>query len=300
MSFRDFLLALLVVVLWAFNFIVIKVGLGEFPPLLFSCLRFVAAALPAVLLVGRGGIPWRVILGVGATLGAGMFSFLTLGMAHGVPPGLASLLMQFQALITPLLALVVLGDQPSNWQKAGIGVAVAGIVLIGWELSASATVFGMLLVLCAAASWAMGNIQVKQAGNIDSFRLIIWMSLVPPVPLALLSLLFESGQAEALRGLTLTGVAALIYTGLVSTVLAFGIWSRLIRKHSPTVVAPFSLLVPIFGMLFAAVIFGESFGPRRLLAAALVFAGVFLAVLGPRLSPLLQKVRLVRPLASRP
>ncbi|EGJ50933.1 EamA family transporter [Desulfocurvibacter africanus] len=300
MSFRDTLWALLVVVLWAFNFIVIKTGLDEFPPLLFSCLRFVAAAVPAVLLVGRGGIPWRVILGVGLTLGAGMFSFLTLGMAHGVPPGLASLLMQFQALITPILALAVLGDQPSSWQKAGIGVAVAGIVLIGWELSASASVLGMLLVLGGAASWAMANIQIKQAGNIDAFRLIIWMSLVPPVPLALLSLFFETGQAEALRGLTFTGVAAVLYTGLASTVLAFGIWSRLIRKHSPTVVAPFSLLVPVFGMAFAALLLGEDFGPYRLTAAALVFFGVFLAVLGPRLSPLLQKTRPARPLTTKP
>ncbi len=300
MSFRDFLLALLVVVLWAFNFIVIKVGLDEFPPLLFSCLRFVAAALPAVLLVGRGAIPWRVILGVGLTLGAGMFSFLTLGMAHGVPPGLASLLMQFQAVLTPLLALAVLGDQPSGWQKTGIGVAVSGIVLIGWELSASATTLGLLLVLCGAASWAMANIQIKQAGRIDAFRLIIWMSLVPPLPLALLSLIFESGQAQALRGMTFTGVAAVLYTGLASTVLAFGIWSRLIRKHTPTVVAPFSLLVPVFGMAFAALIFGESFGPRRLLAAALVFCGVFLAALGPRLSPLLQRFRPVRPLPTKP
>jgi len=120
MKFTDVLLALVVALCWGFNFVVIKVGLDSFPPILFSALRFTCAAFPAVLIWGRGSIQWRWILSMGLILGTIMFTLLFIGMHLGMPAGLSSIVLQVQVVFTLLLSGLILRDQPSLWQKIGI------------------------------------------------------------------------------------------------------------------------------------------------------------------------------------
>jgi len=101
------LLLVLVAALWGFNFVVIRLGLDNFPPLFFSALRFFFAAVPLVFFIPKPDVPWRIIIGIGLMLGVVKFSFLFIGMDVGVPPGLASLLLQSQAFFTVLLAFLV-------------------------------------------------------------------------------------------------------------------------------------------------------------------------------------------------
>lgn len=280
MSARDILLAVMVAVLWGFTFTVIHVGLGSFSPLFFSALRFVAAAFPAVLLVRRGGVPWRLILNVGLLFGVAYFALLFLGMELGMPAGLTSLVVQSQAVFTAIFAAIILRDPPVFWQKVGMGVALAGMVCIGWEFSGGGSLMGLVLVIASALTWAGTNMLLKRAGGVDMFRLMVWMSLVPIIPLLALSWVFETGQAEALAAMDWKGAGAILYMGLVATVLCFGIWGQLMKKYPPTVVAPFSLLVPVFGMAFAAVLLSESYTPLKLGASALVFIGLATNVIG--------------------
>jgi len=280
MSARDMALALIVAVLWGFTFTVIHVGLGSFPPLFFSALRFVAAAFPAVLLVRRGNVPWRLMVTVGLLFGVTYFALLFIGMDLGMPAGLSSLVVQSQAAFTALFAAVVLRDPPVFWQKVGMGVAFAGMALIGWEFSGGGSLLGLGLVVASAVVWAATNIILKRAGGVDMFRLMVWMSVVPIVPLLVLSWIFEEGQAEALAAMDWRGAGAVLYMGLVATVLCFGIWGELMRKHPPTVVAPFSLLVPVFGMGFVALLLDEAYTPLKLGASALVFFGLAMNVVG--------------------
>ncbi len=282
MGARDVALAVLVAVLWGFTFPVIHVGLGSFPPLLFSALRFVAAAFPAVLFVGRGNVPRSLILTVGLLFGVAYFSFLFIGMHIGMPAGLSSLVVQSQMLFTALISAVVLRDAPTRVQLAGMAVACSGMAVIGWEFAGGGSLTGLALVVAAAAVWGATNIVLKRAGDVDMFRLMVHMSVVPVAPLLLLSWLFEDGQGAALAGLDWRGAGAALYTGLVATVLCFGIWARLLRRHSPTVVAPFSLLVPVFGMALSGVLLGETYSAVKLAGSALVFAGLGLNVAGRR------------------
>jgi len=277
---RDLLLALVVAVVWGFTFVVIEVGLDNFPPLLFSALRFFAAAFPAVFFVRRGNIPWSVIFAVGLVFGAGYFGLLFVGMKMGVPAGLSSLLVQIQAAFTAILAAVLLKDPPVAAQKLGMAVAFSGIGLIAWEFVGESSALGLALVLFSAFVWSLSNIILKRAGSIDMFRLMVWMSLVPILPLVGLSLLTEAGQWQAMASLNLKGVGAVLYTGYAATVFGFGAWADLFKRYTPNVVAPFSLLVPIFGMTFSWLFLGEEFSPLKLAASALVFAGLAINVLG--------------------
>jgi O-acetylserine/cysteine efflux transporter len=276
------LMAVLVAVLWGFNFVVIKVGLGSFPPLLFAALRFVVIAFPAVFLLPRQGMPWRWIVAVGVAMGVMQFGCLYIGMDYGVPPGLASILVQSQALITLLLSTVLLRDVPRPQQWLGVGLALAGMGAISAAQDGQTQLLGLCLVLCSSLSWASGNICIKRSRITNGFRLLVWMALIPPLPLLGLSLVFETGQWQAVRSLTPLGLGAILYTGLISSLLCFGFWAYLVQHYSPNRVAPFSLLVPIFGLGFAVLLLGESLSRLEIIGAVLVFVGLTLAVLTPR------------------
>ncbi len=292
MRARHAALAVLVALIWGFNFIVIKFGLDAFPPLLFSALRFASAAVPAVFLVSRKQIPWRLIALVGLVLGVAKYSLMYLGIKAGMPAGLSSLVIQAQVPFTILLTALLLGDKPSRVQRLGIGVAIGGIALVAWGRAGGGNLAGLLLVVGGAAAWSCANVIIKKSGGADPFRLMVWMSLVPPLPLLVLSLLTESPKLEMVTQMGWSGLGAVIYTGLIATVIAFGLWGRLLHAYSASLVTPFALLVPVFGIAFSSLLLGEPLTLLNLSAAAVILLGLATVVLGPRLeAQLAQRAR---------
>ncbi|MEM6519549.1 MAG: EamA family transporter [Cyanobacteria bacterium P01_C01_bin.70] len=281
MSLVHILLAILGALLWGFNFVAIKVGLGEFPPLLFAALRFVVIVFPAILFVPRAGIAWRWILAVGLAMGVFQFGLLYVGMANGMPASLSSLVVQSQALFTLMFSTWILHDVPRRQQWLGVGLALAGMGAIAWGRDGQTSLVGLLFVMGSAASWAIGNICLKLAQVSNGFRLLVWMAIVPPLPLLGLSAQFESGQWAALRSLTPLGIGTILYTGLISSLLCFGFWAYLVQHYSPNRVAPFSLLVPIFGMGFSVVLLGDRLSPLEITGSLLVFIGLCCTILTP-------------------
>ena len=87
MTRKDGLLALLVVVVWGLNFVVIKLGLHNMPPLMLAGLRFMLVAFPALLFVARPAIPLRLLLGYGLTISFGQFAFLFCAIGTVCRPG---------------------------------------------------------------------------------------------------------------------------------------------------------------------------------------------------------------------
>ncbi|MCC4321530.1 EamA family transporter [Streptomyces malaysiensis subsp. malaysiensis] len=277
-------LAVLVTALWGINFVVIEVGLDHFPPLLFCALRFLVAALPAVFLVGPPRVAWRWILGVGLALGVAKFGLLFIGMHEGMPAGLSSLVLQIQAVFTVLFASVVLAERPGRRRLLGMAVALAGIAVAAVDEGTSGPLIGFVLVVAAAAFWGVSNVLTRKAAPPDALNFMVWVSLVPVLPLLGLSLMFEGAEPdlEALTRLDWAGAGAIVYVAWVTTVFGFGVWGFLLRTYDASAVAPFSLLVPVFGMSSAALVLGEGISAPRWLAAALLVGGVALTSL-PRL-----------------
>ncbi|MFJ1677912.1 EamA family transporter [Streptomyces sp. NPDC088251] len=274
-------LAALVAAVWGVNFVVIEVGLGHFPPLLFSALRFLVAALPAVFFVGRPKVAWKWIAGVGLVLGVAKFGLLFIGMDRGMPAGLSSLVLQVQAVFTALFAALALGERPGRTRVWGMGVALAGIGVAAIDEGAGGPVLAFVLVLVAAACWGVSNVLTRRASPPDSLNFMVWVSTVPVLPLLGLSLLFEGWDrdADALAALDWSGVGIIVYVAWITTVFGFGAWGFLLRHHPASSVAPFTLLVPVFGMSSAALLLGESVSPLRWCAAALLVGGVALTSL---------------------
>jgi O-acetylserine/cysteine efflux transporter len=276
-------LAVLVAALWGVNFVVIDVGLEHFPPLLFCALRFLVAAVPAVFFVRRPKVALRWVVSVGLTLGVAKFGLLFIGMNQGMPAGLSSLVLQIQAVFTALLAITLLGERPGRARLVGMAVAFGGIVLAAIDEGTSGPLGAFALVIAAAAFWGVSNILTRKASPPDALSWMVWVSLVPPLPLFVLSLLFEGPGADldALRALDWSGAGAIVYVAWVTTVFGFGVWGFLLRTYDASAVAPFSLLVPVFGMSSAALLLGESVSPLRWGAAVLLVGGVAVTSLTP-------------------
>ncbi len=285
MPTRDLVLALIVVIAWGFNFVVIRVGLDGVPPFLLGALRFLFVALPAVFLVRRPAVPWRWLVLYGLTISFGQFTFLFLGMHLGMPAGLASVVLQAQALFTPLFAWLFLQERLRPHNLVGLLVAAAGLALIGARGGQALTVIGFGLTLAAAASWALGNIVTRRIGRVDPIGLVIWAGLVPPLPFFLMSWWFEGPQriGEALMQMSLAPALAIAYQTFIATMLGYTIWSRLLTRHPVAQVAPFSLLVPVVGLTAAALVFGERLTPTLIAGAALVLVGLAVNLFGHRL-----------------
>jgi O-acetylserine/cysteine efflux transporter len=272
MNPRHVLLAVLVAAIWGFNFVMLKIGLDEFPPILFSALRFLAAAVPAIFFVGRPSVAWRWVVSVGLVLGVAKFSFLFIGLSAGMPGGLSSLVLQSQVIFTAVFAAVALKERPKPVQVTGIVLAVAGIGLIAWDYGLSSPLLGFLLVIAAAACWGVANVLMRYARPADTLRFMVWVSAVAVLPLFLLSYLTE--DMSALGRLDWAGAGSIAYVAWISTLLGFGVWGFLLRRYESSVVAPFSLLVPVFGMFSAWAFLGEDLTVLRAAAGGIVLLGL--------------------------
>jgi O-acetylserine/cysteine efflux transporter len=265
---------------WGVNFVVIDVGLETFPPLLFAALRFALIALPGLLIVGRPDVRARDVILVGTFLSAGQFGLLFVAMDQGMPAGLASIVVQLQVLFTTVLAVAFLNERLTPMQVAGGVVALAGMTVIGVGRTEGIPLIALGLTICSAASWGVGNVLTRKAQARDTAALLVWSSLVPPIPLATLSLVFEGPGAagDALTGLSVEGVLALLYVVIGATAFGFGAWTWLLRRHPASRVVPFALLVPPAGVVSAWLALGETPNAAELVGAVIVVIGLALTM----------------------
>lgn len=280
---RDRLLALLVAVCWGVNFPATAIALQHYPPLLLACLRFTLIAVPTLLLVPRPAVRWRWLLGAGVGICLLQFSFLYVGMAAGMPSGLASLVLQASAPFTVLIAGFWMRERLSARQLAGVAVAVLGLGAIAVHRAQVAALLPVILTLCAALGWAFGNVCSRQAQAPNPFHFTLWLSIVPPVPMLALSLLVEGPDrvrqalVTALTREALPSNLGLLYIILVATLVGYGLWNSLLARHPSSLVAPFSMLVPVVGVLTSWLAFHELIDLLELVAGGAVVTGVLVA-----------------------
>lgn len=265
-------LAVMVAAIWGVNFSVIRIGLGSFPPIFLVAVRFMIVALP-VLFLPRPQVPWPRMVAIATTLFIGQFTLLFLSMSHGMPAGLASVVLQAQAFLTMGFAALLFKERLRGQHVAGMLLACAGLALIASTAGgAQLSLLGFVLCVAAAACWAMGNVLLRGTGSADMMALMAWLSLVPPIPLFALSLVMEGpGRiAHAVTHIDGGGVFAVLYLSILSTTVGYGVWGKLIRQYPAAQVTPYALLVPVFGMLASGVLLGERFSAQQWGGVAMV------------------------------
>jgi O-acetylserine/cysteine efflux transporter len=280
---RDVALALLVVVLWGVNFVVIKVALRGVSPFVLGGLRFALAAIPAVFFVQRPRVPLRLYFGFALATFLGQFALLFWAIKVGMPSGLSSVVHQSQAFITVLLAAAVFGEKPGRAQIAGMVVAALGLAWIGATSGTSFPLVAFALNLCASVAWAVGNLvsrSLSRHGPVNGLAFVIWASLIPPLPFFALAWAFEErgAVASSLRAMDAVSWAAVAYLAFGATLGGYGLWNRLLKSYPAAQVTPFTLLVPVVGLLAGWLALGERLTAAQLGGSALIAVGLTVPV----------------------
>jgi O-acetylserine/cysteine efflux transporter len=280
------LLALAVMVVWGTNFVVIRAGLQHLPPLLFATLRFTLVAFPAIFFLKRPAVSWRLTAAYGVFIGAGQFGLLFIAMKSSITPGIASLVIQGQVFFTIGLAMAFERERIRIFEVAALILAFAGLGLILAHASAkSATPLGLVLTLGAAASWAVGNTISKAIGKVDMLAFVVWSSLFAIPPLFAFSLIFDGWPAmrDGVAHASPATWAAVAWQSVGNSMFGYAVWGWLLARYPAATVSPLALLVPVFGMAASAWWLAEPLPGWKLVAAALIMAGLALNMIWPRL-----------------
>jgi len=288
---RDLAAAFTVVLLWGVNFVVMKFGLRDFTPFQLGTARYVFAALPLVLLVRPPKVAWKWIVGYGLLQGVGQFGILFFALKVGMTAALASVLQQTQVFWTALFGFVLLHERVSRPLQLGLLLAALGLGCFALNYvnpsagTAATTPLGFVLTLCGAAMWAMSNIVARRVqqnySDYSPLAFVVWSSLVAVLPFAALSWAFDP---EPMRWHWLdargSSWAAVAYLGWAATILGYGLWTNLLKRHPANRVAPFSLGVPVVGLATGMLVLGEVVTPWQWAGVAFVVAALACVMLG--------------------
>lgn len=266
----------------------IRWGLEELPPLLMGALRFLFVAFPAIFFVARPKLPFKWLFAYAITISFGQFALLFSAMYLGMPAGLASVVLQAQALFTLIFAMLFLGEHLRIVQCLSLGVALMGLVLLGSEVGGCMTILGFMLTIAAASTWGLGNIinrQIAQHHSVNLVSLVVWAGLIPPIPFMLMSLWFEGPEliVHSLNNMGWQSVGVLAYLSLIASVFGYGGWAYLLKHNPASQVAPLTLLVPGVGLLSAWLILGEQLTLVQILGICVLMLGLMINVFGGRL-----------------
>ncbi|WP_370152106.1 DMT family transporter [Ferrovibrio sp.] len=274
MSALQIVCAVTVPLLWGYQFVVIKMGLLQFPPLFFLALRFLAIALLLIPFVRRPTArQFGPVAAISVFLGGLNFGLFYIGLGLG-SGSLSAIAYQLATPFTILLAWPLLAERPSLTTAAGVAMAFAGVVVLAADPGLTAGAVPLLLVVGAAFAFAMSNILTKRHGPFDPLMLMGWSSLLTVPQVMLMSLLLEQGQLASLAMADIHGWLALAYTVFIGGILGFGLWFWLIARCSMGRVAPFGLLLPVFAVISSVLVLGEPVTPKLVAGGLLAVSGV--------------------------
>ena len=287
---RDLALILMVVALWGFAFVPIRWALDALPPFSLAALRFLFAALPAVLFVPRPAVSWTALVAYGVAIGIWQFGLLFLGMQLGMPAGLSSLVIQVQVFFTMALGVLWMRDRLGVHNVVGAIVAASGVAVLGVHriaTGATTSLIGFALVIAAALGWGVGNVMAKRMmhrRDDEMLGLVVWSSLVPPLPLFAVSWLFEGGPValHAVLDMSARTLGCILLLAYGATLFGYVSWNRLLHRYPTPLISPFGLLIPVSGLASGALFLGERLAPLQAVGAVLVLAGLAWNVYGPR------------------
>ena len=279
----DVFIAVLVAVIWGLAFVASRIALDEFSPELMTTLRFAIAAVPC-LFVRKPDVSWPLLFSISFSLFLGQFLAQAFAIAHGVPVGLSSVIVQSQALFTIAFAALLFRELPTRMQSAGIAVATIGLLMICGTVGYDFSVAAFAVLMISPVSFAIGNLALRRARHARMFDLFAWLCLAAAVPLFALTLVTNGPRPtwHALGHMSLTGLVCMIFLGGISTSIAYWLWGRLLRDYPAAQVVPFALLVPFVGSAASSIMFGETFGPLRLAGMVTVVGGIAVMLLAKR------------------
>lgn len=270
--------AILTAFIWGINFTAIKLSYSSFTPFSLLTVRFLATVFPLIFFVKKPDCPWSLLFKIAVFLWLGQFIFTFLAIYMGMPAGITALVLQVQAIFTVGLTVLLYGYRPRLIEILGILISLGGIALIGLQIEGKTNLIGFLFLLLAALSTSFANLLYRGQKNANPLGLVVWSSLIPPIPLFILSLIFEGPTAfiTSFERLNFISGSSVLYTSYFSTIIGSSLWAYLLRNYEPARVVPFGLLVPLFSIVAAFFVLSEDISFETGIAATLIILGLLL------------------------
>ena len=280
MSMRpaDLALAMLIMVIWALNLVISKIGLTELPPLLFVSMRFGVAALllaPFVKIPTRDQL--KPIFFVAVTMGLLHFSLMFLGL-DGIDPGTAAIAINLQVPFSAALAAIFFKDRLGWRRAAAMAIAILGVAIVAGEPRLAGQLMPLGLVVAATLLWAIAMIQIKRIPRVDGMQLNAWVSIFAAPMLLATSLAVEDGQWAALQTASWVGYGAVFYNAAVVFIFSYGLWYYLLRRYPVNVTMPLTLMVPVFAVIFSVLLVDNPLTVPMVIGGLVTLAGVAIIV----------------------
>lgn len=276
---QHLLLMLLCQFLWGVNFVAAKIGLQHFEPLFFVALRFSLVALLLLPFVGLPRRKLRRLIPLSMTMGVMHFGLIFTGMRY-LDAATSSIAVQLQVPFAAILAAFFF-KETLGWRRlTGMVVAFAGVVLIAGEPRFGGNLWPLLSVVCAALVWATANVQVKALGDeFDAVTLNGYIAILAAPQLLLVSFLLEGNQWPMVMAVDLMGWGALLFQSVVVAIGTYWIWYNMMRRYPVNQVMPFTLLLPMIGVISGHLILGEVITWQMALGGLATLAGVAIVVI---------------------
>ena len=285
MKFHHFALAVLVNLIFGFNFVAVKIGVAHFEPFFFTLLRFVivGAVLAAFIRVERGRMRQIALVAVAV----GVFHFGAMFTAVDIVGGVSAIAIaaQIHVPISIILAVAILGEWFGWRRSAGIALAFGGVVVVGFDPSIIEHPVALAFVLVGALAFSIGTILVRRLRGVAVFNLQGWIAVIAAPQLLVISLTVETGQLEALRTAEWPSMTGLVYVALLSTLIGHVGWFYLLRHYPVSLISPFLLLTPLFGVAGGVVLLHDALTWELIVGGGVTIAGVAMLLKGGRAEP---------------
>lgn len=269
-----FVFAILVTIIWGFNFAIAGSALSEIPPFLLVALRYLTILLIFLPFTKRNNVPWQYIIYVGFFYGVIQFSGLFIGLKLGVSAGVASTVIQSQAIFTIFLAYIFLNEKFLSYQWLGLLIGIVGLILIAYSREVNTPLLGIVSILIGGFGWGVSNIILKKAGKISVWSMNIWQAIVVVPIMLFFSILFETNQLEIIENISMNAILAILYISILATGFGNYMWYKIVQVLGPSKSAPFSLLIPAFGILGGWLINDESINHLQILGILTIIIGL--------------------------
>jgi O-acetylserine/cysteine efflux transporter len=279
LEFKHLAFLILINLIWGLNLISSKIGVGQFPPIFFTALRFGSLALFLVpmLKIHRGQM--TNLFAAAMLTGPAAFALLFAGIFLTEDAATVAVATQMSVPFSTLMSVLFLGET-IRWRRImGIVLAFAGIVIISFDPRVFAYWEGLALVVCSSFVSSLGLIFLKRLKGISPLELQSWIALAGGAILLALSLALEAGQITAVRNATWEGWGALIFTTVMSSLIAHTAWYYLVSRYPVTSLSPLTLLSPLFGIFFGVTLLHDQLTARMLVGGAVTLVGVLIVVL---------------------
>lgn len=272
------LYALLVVAMWGGNFIAAKVALEHFPPFFLTTLRFVCVAVLLVPFLPRlNRAQAKIILAIGF-LNAMHFSLPYVALSMGLNIASTAITAQLGIPFSCMVAAFVLNDKLGPWRSAGMALSFVGMLIVFGAPNVLEHKAAFFAVLTGAVFWGTCNILLKHVKGLGMLQMMGWMAVVTTPFVAFFSLIFEPGAWHTLRNIPDDALIGLVYTVLISTIVAHSWWYLLMQTYPVSYVAPYSLMTPVAGALFALWFFDEVITWQIMVGGLITLVGVGIIV----------------------